>query len=98
MDTLWWILGGLFALAAAAWRAFVLLAMWAWFVMPLGAPRITFAQAFGLVLIVNMLMHPGSIGTGIDLVGDPRTSLTSMVLGPLIVLALGAFVYAYVSF
>lgn len=37
------------------WKAFVLLKLWVWFLVPLGAPRGGFVAAMGVVLIVGLL-------------------------------------------
>lgn len=34
--------------------------LWRWFVVPLGVPRITFAQALGLDVLANLLIPTGS--------------------------------------
>jgi hypothetical protein len=40
-----------------AWYSFVAWQLWAWFAMPLGAPALTFAHAFGLyVLAASVLL------------------------------------------
>jgi len=36
-------------------RAKILVSMWAWFVVPLGAPDLTFAVAFGLMLTIGLV-------------------------------------------
>lgn len=95
-EAMWWIFGFLFAVSAVALRAVAVWLMWAWFVQPLGVPRIAYGQAVGLVLLINLLIHPGSLGTGFDMQSDTRVSIADMLFGPLVVIAFGALVYAYI--
>lgn len=47
----------LFVGLAAAWEGFALSVLWGWFIVPLGAPKITVPLAIGLALVVGMLAH-----------------------------------------
>lgn len=42
----------LFALALMLWKGFLWLTFWGWFVVPLGAPEISYPLAMGLSLFV----------------------------------------------
>jgi phosphoglycerol transferase MdoB-like AlkP superfamily enzyme len=42
---------------ALMWRAWWLYPAWAWFIVPLGLPAITFWHFAALVFLVNLLMH-----------------------------------------
>ena len=37
-----------------AWKAFVAVQLWGWFLVPLGAPRVGLAHAVGLMLVATM--------------------------------------------
>ena len=51
-------LAGFIGLARSFFDAFVLLCFWGWFVVPLGAPRINYVEAFGLDLTVCLIFLP----------------------------------------
>lgn len=53
---LWLILATLSIVPNMLFRAFVLVLMWRWFVMPLNVPTISCPQAIGLSLIVAMFL------------------------------------------
>lgn len=59
--------------------------MWAWFVVPLGAPPVSFAQAFGLDLFVTVLVGKR------DERGLTESGLADVAGGLLGAWALGAF-------
>ena len=42
------------AIPVAIWRAFVLSVLWGWFLVPMGAPAIGVALAYGLLLVVEV--------------------------------------------
>jgi hypothetical protein len=45
----------LVALPLAAWKGWVLVKLWAWFVLPLGAPMINMWHAAGLAMLLSWL-------------------------------------------
>ena len=46
-----------FSIPAGIWSAFVALRLWAWFAVPMGAPRPSLVQVMGLAIIVAMYRH-----------------------------------------
>jgi hypothetical protein len=44
-------------LVAAPWAAYVLTVVWGWFVVPLGAPAIGKAHAYGLMVVFGMFRN-----------------------------------------
>lgn len=45
-----------FAIAVSVFGAFVLLQLYTWFVVPFGAPNLTLAHAYGLMLFKGLLL------------------------------------------
>lgn len=41
----------------AMWKAFVATKLWAWFVVPIGAPAIPLLSMMGIVLLIDMLFR-----------------------------------------
>jgi len=87
------VLVGAFVTAVAIARGFVLTYLWAWFVVPFGAPAIGVAWAIGISLIVGYLTRDT------DTSGDEEnsfwTKLLSAVLTPFLVLGIGAIIHAF---
>lgn len=60
------ILGGLALIPVViVIRAAILVSIWAWFMVPLGAPDIGVAMAIGITCVVSMIVpHPDKKGDG----------------------------------
>lgn len=77
---------------ASLWYGWVMLQMWEWFVMPLGAPRISLAHAMALA----MILHIVSWQSQNDLAKSEKTneerfkhSMMELVFRPLVILIVG---------
>ncbi len=46
------------ALATVAFEPMVMAQLWRWFVVPLGVVALTWAQAFGIIVLTNMCIKP----------------------------------------
>lgn len=75
------------------WNAFVLSALWGWFVVPLGVPGINMAHAMGLSLIVGALK--GIRSQNFDDEGSAKR-LGFWLLGTVLSLAMGYFIRQYI--
>lgn len=72
------------------WQGYVLTRLWAWFVVPMGAPHLSLMSAVGASIIVNMFREKASADKETP---ELKKSLTDHVLqgyvGPLLRLAFG---------
>jgi hypothetical protein len=74
--------------AAALWEAFVLLRLWAWFVVPvLGAPTLTYPLAVGIAATVSLLTLRTARYKGHEV--DLVAVCTVTFVGPAMLLAIG---------
>jgi len=84
-------------------RAWALATLWAWFILPLGAPRIGYAHALGISTLVSMFTHqfPSArqIGEDADWKRQPSNKSTvyirdavALILWPLLAVGAG-FLY-----
>jgi hypothetical protein len=76
---------------AALWYGFATEILWSWFVVPLGAPSISIAQAVGLALVVGLFTHT-------QIIGDDKEKLQqwfNLATKPAIALLAGVTVRAF---
>jgi hypothetical protein len=60
----------------AAWRAYVLVTLWAWFAVPLGLPALGKAHAYGLAILASILVMRARIPNKHD---EDVTSLKAFI-------------------
>lgn len=77
---------GFLALLAVL-RGLVLVQLWAWFLMPLGAPRIGIAHAIGLGIMSAMFTASGA--------NNEKKDWTNIFLLPIAALAVGCVVHLF---
>lgn len=75
--------------AVAAMRGWVLTKLWAWFIVPFGAPALSIPYAIGLALIVTYLTSRTSITKTAPTEIDWTKAFVEIVVGPLLTLLLG---------
>ena len=68
-------------------RAFVLVKLWSWFLVPLGIFEINYAYAIGISLIVSYLTHQTEANKDENL--DTKKYWLSAIFQPLITLLIG---------
>lgn len=83
---------------AALLRGWVLSLLWAWFVVPLGVPPITYLHAVGISLLASLLTHKNSPAD--DAALEKKNAhekivegIATMLVGPLFVLLLGWLIH-----
>ena len=96
-----YLLGGLIVVAVYAaltvpfmlWSGFVLVRLWSWFAVPLGAPALTLAPAIGVNLLASFLVArgPGSKDN------DWQRIVSFAIFYPAVALLFGYFVHLFVS-
>jgi len=79
----------------ALFRAWVALKMWVWFAIPLGAPAIGMAHAYGLCLLI------GIVGISATYHGEDKRETATKLLAPFMTIAMfwlfGAITHAVMS-
>lgn len=69
------------------WLALVFMLLWGWYAVPLGAPALSFFQAFGVLLIVRVATL--SVATKKTDPNEMMTFVSNLVLSPLLLLVTG---------
>jgi uncharacterized membrane protein len=83
-------------------NGFVLSKLWAWFIVPLGAPSLTLPLAIGLAMVVGFLtyhtrvMPSSDTRTETEKVSDGLTVLAAGMVSPFITLLIGWLVVQFV--
>lgn len=86
-----------FGVWASALRAVVLMVLWRWFLVPLGAPPIGIATAWGLGLIAMLLLPTPDPADEPDALEYAVRLIAASVTGSVIALATGWIVQAVAS-
>ncbi len=80
------------------WRGFVLIKLWAWFVIPLFAlPVLSLPAAMGISLVVGYLTHQAhkELSDKPDYTQLLATEISNGIVIPLFALAIGAIIHAF---
>jgi len=78
-------------------RALVLVQLWGWFIVPLGAPSVGMVMAMGIALVASLLAHQNapkkSEGkTNSEKLSAAGEAMAYAVINPLVLLGIGAVV------
>jgi len=85
------ILGAVVGLALLGiWWGYAIHVLWAWFVVPIGLPAISIAQAYGLSVLFGLFMNTRGLDVGKEKTSDEwAVSVTIGVLMPAVALLFG---------
>ena len=87
LRTMGWVI--LISCVAPFWSAWVLGRLWAWFLVPVGAPALSLASLFGIALTVRFVTHQETWSKKVDTPGAIARCITDGFVSPTIVLGIG---------
>lgn len=72
------------------WKAFVMVKLWSWFLIPAGAPRLGFVTAMGITLLVGLLTPITKVSDDKDVTVAWAVKVVGLgIMGPLMALGFG---------
>ncbi len=88
------LISTLLTLPFAAWYGFVLSKLWAWFIVPLGVPRLVLWQAAGIYLLARFLTTDTNAQKDREPIEVLARGIAFGVLTPAMTLGCGAIYHA----